>query len=264
MKTGLRGITLAVVLTAVGAACAKAQRPVATSDSAHASTPGMVMDAEAAMGSMPMSDADMKAMDAHMEMTRLTASNPADSARAAELVTDLRTAISKYKDVNVAISDGFKQFAPQVKNQHVYHFTNYGSAIENAFKFDPSRPTSLLYKKDASGKFVLVGAMYTAPGRMSEENLDKRVPLSVAQWHKHVNWCLPPRGDTSAWTRTKNGRPVFGPLGVSTQAECDAAGGNFQRQIFGWMVHANVFASDDPKVIWHDDHGMSGHEMMGH
>jgi hypothetical protein len=29
-------------------------------------------------------------------------------------------------------------------------------------------------------------------------------------------------------------------------------------------VHANVFASDDPKVIWHDDHGMSGNEMMDH
>jgi hypothetical protein len=28
------------------------------------------------------------------------------------------------------------------------------------------------------------------------------------------------------------------------------------------MVHANVYASDDPKIIWHDDHGMSGSEMM--
>jgi hypothetical protein len=62
----------------------------------------------------------------------------------------------------------------------------------------------------------------------------------------------------------KNGRPVFGPLGVSTAAECNAAGGRFEKQIFGWMVHANVFASDDPKVIWHDDHGMSGNEMMNH
>lgn len=105
--------------------------------------------------------------------------------------------------------------------------------------------------------------MYTAPKRYSEKDLDRRVPLSVAQWHKHVNWCLPPRGDDSAWLTKKNGRPVFGPLGVSTEAECDAAGGRFEKEVFGWMVHANVFASD-PKAIWHDDHGMSGDEMMDH
>ena len=212
-----------------------------------------------------MTAADMKAMDEHMQMTKLTPHNSADSVRAARLVSELRSSIAKYKDVNVAVDEGFRQFAPQVKNQHVYHFTNYRWGLENAFRFNPEKPTSLLYKKDANGKFVLVGAMYTAPKRFSENDLDKRVPLSVAQWHKHINWCLPPAGaGESAWQTTKNGRPVFGPLGVSTEAECDAAGGRFEKEVFGWMVHANVFASDDPKVIWHDDHGMSGSEMMDH
>ena len=211
-----------------------------------------------------MSSADMKAMAAHMEMTKLTAKNAADSVRAAKLVIELRASIAKYKDVNLAIADGFRQFAPQIRNQRVYHFTNYRSALENSFEFDPARPTSLLYKKDAAGNFVLVGAMYTAPKRFTESQLDERVPLSVAQWHKHVNWCLPPKGDPSLWQAQKNGRTVFGPLGVTTEQECAAAGGTFQKQIFGWMVHANVFASDDPEVIWHDDHGMSGDEMMDH
>lgn len=209
-----------------------------------------------------MSAADMKAMDAHMQMTKLWPKDAADSGRAAKLVTDLRSSISKYKDVKVAVDDGFRQFAPQIKDQPVYHFTNYRWALENSFRFNPEKPTSLLYKKDVSGNFVLVGAMYTAPKRFSKADLDRRVPLSVAQWHKHVNWCLPPRGDDSAWLTKKNGRPVFGPLGVSTKTECDAAGGRFEKEVFGWMVHANVFASDDPKVIWHDDHGMSGDEMM--
>jgi hypothetical protein len=211
-----------------------------------------------------MSSADMKAMAAHMEMTKLSARNSADSTRAAKLVTDLRASISKYKDVNLAVADGFRQFAPQIKNQHVYHFTNYGWALENAFMFNPEKPTSLLYKKDAAGNFVLIGAMYTAPKRFTETELDERVPLSVAQWHKHVNWCLPPKGDQSLWQTKKNDRPVFGPLGVSTEKECEAAGGKFEPEVFGWMVHANVFASDDPNVIWHDDHGMSGDEMMDH
>ncbi|HXV16334.1 MAG TPA: hypothetical protein VD758_06120 [Gemmatimonadaceae bacterium] len=259
----LRGIFAGLTLTAATAACARAQRSATSSDTSQ--TPGMVMGAESAMGSMTMTAADVKAMNEHMEMTSLQPSNPADSIRAARLVTQLRSSIAKYKDVDVAVNDGFKQFAPQVKNQHVYHFTNYRWALENAFRFNPEKPTSLLYKKDADGKFVLVGAMYTAPKRASEQDLDKRVPLSVAQWHKHVNWCLPPRGaDESAWQTRKNGRPVFGPLGVSTEAECDAAGGRFEKEVFGWMVHANVYASDDPKVIWHDDHGMSGNEMMDH
>jgi hypothetical protein len=209
-----------------------------------------------------MSAADERAMAAHMEMTSLRPSNRADSIRAATLVTELRSAIAKYRDVRVAVDDGFRQFAPQVKNQRVYHFTNYKWAFENAFRFNPEKPTSLLYKKDWNGSFVLVGAMYTAPKRFSEEKLNERVPLSVAQWHKHVNWCVPPRGETQRWSEMKNGRPVFGPLGVATRAECESAGGRFEKEVFGWMVHANVFESDDPRVIWGDDHKMSGDEMM--
>lgn len=209
-----------------------------------------------------MSAADMKAMDAHMQMTPMRAANRADSIRAANLVVELRSAISKYRDVRVAVDDGFRQFAPQLKNQRVYHFTNYRWGFENAFRFNPAKPTSLLYKKDSRGSFVLIGAMYTAPKRSSADKLDSRVPLSVARWHKHVNWCLPPRRHQERWTETRNGRPVFGPLGVASEAECKSAGGRFAKDVFGWMVHANVFAGDDPRVIWGDDHQMTGDEMM--
>ena len=211
-----------------------------------------------------MSAADMKAMEAHMQMTRLRPKDAADSVRAAKLVAELRSSMGKYKDVNTAIADGFRQFAPKLRNPHVYHFTNNMWALENAFRFNPAKPTSLLYKKDSGGNFILTGAMYTAPNRYSENDLDKRVPLSVAQWHRHVNWCLPPKGDDSLWLSKKDGHAVFGPLGVSNEKECDAAGGRFHKEVFAWMVHVNAFASDDPNVIWHDDHGMSGREMMDH
>ena len=211
-----------------------------------------------------MNATDTKAMAAHMEMTPVRPANSADSIRAAKLVTDLRSGIAKYRDVRLAVDDGFRQFAPQLKNQRVYHFTNYRGGFANAFRFDPAKPTSLLYKKDANGSFVLIGAMYTAPKRFSTDKLDERVPLSVARWHKHVNWCVPPKGQQERWTETRNGRAVFGPLGVATEAECKSAGGRFAKDVFGWMVHANVFASDDPRVIWGDDHMMSGDEMMDH
>lgn len=208
-----------------------------------------------------MTAADMKAMAAHMEMTPKRQASAEDSLRAAQLVTQLRSAIVRYRDVDLAVDDGFKQFAPQLKNQRIYHFTNYGYGFRNAFRFDPAKPTSLLYRKDSAGKFVLFGAMYTAPKGFSADKLDKRVPLGVAQWHKHVNWCFPPKGQQTRWTETRNSRPVFGPLGVSTRADCDAAGGKFRKEVFGWMVHANVFASDDPRLIWGDEHHMTGHEM---
>ena len=211
-----------------------------------------------------MSAEDMKAMAAHMEMTPRRSPTRADSIRAAQIVTELRSGIAKYRDVRVAVDDGFKQFAPQLKNQRVYHFTSAKRAIASAFSFNAAKPTSLLYKKDAMGNFVLVGAMYTAPKRLSADKLDERVPLGAAQWHKHVNWCLPPKGDDARWLEKKNGRPVFGPLGVTTREECSAAGGKFHEEVFGWMVHANVFASDDPKIIWGDEHMMSGNEVVEH
>lgn len=210
-----------------------------------------------------MSEMGMVAMAAHMEMTPRHLPSTADSVRAMGIVAELRTAIARYRDVTVAEADGFKMFAPQLRNQRVYHFTKNLWAVENQFRFNPGKPTSLLYRKDAQGSFVLVGAMYTAPKRHSAADLDKRIPTSVAQWHKHVNWCLPRGREKARWLETKNGRPVFGPLGVATREECNAAGGRFMKEVFGWMVHANVFASDDPKVIWGDDH-MRGDEMMNH
>jgi len=208
-----------------------------------------------------MNGNDVSAMAAHMAMTPRRTPTVADYARADVVVAELRSAIAKYRDVKVAEADGFRLFAPQLKNQRVYHFTKNLWALENQFTFNEGRPTSLLYRKDARGSFVLVGAMYTAPKRYSAGDLDKRIPTSIAQWHKHVNWCLPPRRADDRWTELRNGRPVFGPLGVATREECKAVGGRFVKEIFGWMVHANVFASDNPSLIWADKH-MRGDEMM--
>lgn len=208
-----------------------------------------------------VSEADKAVMAAHMEMTPLRKPTPAEYARAEQVAEQLKAAIVKYRDVRVAEADGFQMFSPQLKNQPVYHFTKNLWALENQFRFNPAKPTSLLYTKDPEGKFVLVGAMYTAPKRLSAVELDQRIPTSVAQWHKHVNWCMPVRRQESRWTEMKNGRPVFGPLGVTTAADCESAGGRFVKEVFGWMIHANVFLSEDPQVIWGDNH-MRGDEIM--
>jgi hypothetical protein len=127
--------------------------------------------------------------------------------------------------------------------QREYHFTNYGKGFLEAFGFDPSRPTSLLYKKTSTG-YELVGAMYTMPKRATEEQLNERVPLSVAMWHLHTNLCLPAKGEyrTTDWTK-------FGLKGsIATQDACDANGGRFQPSIFGWMVHVYPYQDSLGKI----------------
>ena len=97
--------------------------------------------------------------------------------------------------------------------------------------------------------------MYTMPKRAGLDKLNERVPLAIAQWHKHVNWCLPKRGETARWMERQSGRPVFGPESpIATQAACDAVGGDFHVSLFGWMIHANVFEGEDLGKIFGDEH----------
>jgi len=217
------------------------------------------------MSAMTMNAADWKmdAMAKHMAYSSPRPLTSADSIRAGQVINELRQAIAKYQDVKAAEADGYKMFAPQIKNQPQYHFTKGWNALRNQWGFDPARPTSLLYKKDDQGQFHLIGAMYTASKRTTEDELNERVPLSVARWHRHVNWCIPARKAKERWYETKNGRPIFGPLGVATREECEASNGRFIPQAFGWMLHANTFAGNDLRSIWHDDHMDHDHAMVG-
>jgi hypothetical protein len=192
----------------------------------------------------------------HMELSPTRPATHADTVKATKVAAELKRAIAKYDDTTAAVADGYKMFLPNVKNQHVYHFTNGGRAIGAMFSFDPTKPTSILYRKDADGKFHLVGAMYTMPKGVKPGRLDDRVPLSIGRWHKHVNWCVPKTGDQARWFATKNGKPVFGPESpIATKAECDAVHGNFLASPLGWMIHANVYEGSDLATIFGDDHG---------
>ena len=124
-------------------------------------------------------------MNAHMFMTSLRPENPKDDERASEIVEIVRKSIDRYKDYRVALTDGFEIFLPNLPQEH-YHFTNYRYAYEARIGFNPAHPTSLLYKK-VNGEYELEGAMFTARKKATEEELNQRVPLSVARWHKHVN-----------------------------------------------------------------------------
>ena len=152
-------------------------------------------DGEASMHAMHSMEGHMD-MGPHMKMTALRSAQPGDAERAQRVVDAARKAVAKYLDYRVALADGFKIFHPELP-QKIYHFTDYQYAIEEAFRFNPERPTSLLYEKRGDG-YKLVGVMYTAPKRFNEDQLNERIPLSIAQWHEHVNFlccaCRPQAG----------------------------------------------------------------------
>jgi hypothetical protein len=210
----------------------------------------------AGMADHAMSGAMSANMMKHMEMTPTRTPTRADSLRATAVATDLKRAIAKYADTAAAVADGYQMFLPNIKTQHVYHFTNNRHAVGAAFHFDATKPTSILYSRGADGALHLVGAMYTMPKNAKLDRLNDRVPLSIARWHKHVNWCVPKKGDEARWLEQKAGAPTFGPeSAIATKAECDSVRGDFHPSLFGWMIHANVYEGTNLGAIFADDHG---------
>src|ERR1700730_13824173 len=153
-----------------------AQESQSTQSNANA-TPGMDMSDEHSAEAGAVNDMASGGHDAHALHMHMTAPRPeasGDVQRANEIVTRLRSGIEKYRDYHVALDEGFKIFMPEIP-QPEYHFANYKNGFLGAFNFDPSRPTSLLYKKTSSG-YELVGAMYTMPKRATDDQPTARVP----------------------------------------------------------------------------------------
>ena len=260
MKNALPAVFAGVILPILAAT---AWFPSIVGAQAHPPSHANHSDDTSRMAAMTDEAMSMSAddnMTRHMRLTPVRAATHEDTVRAAKLAAELRQAIGKHQDTAAAVADGYHMFAPRIKNQRVYHFTNYGRALMAAFRFDPAKPTSILYKRGDDGRLQLVGAMYTMPGRASLDRLDDRVPLAIARWHQHVNWCLPPKGNPARLAERRDGQPVFGPESpIATKAECDAVGGRFFANLGGWMVHANVLEGDDLATVWGDDHHDAGH-----
>jgi hypothetical protein len=203
------------------------------------------MDHEQTAGAVDAMRPHEQHLGPHMRWTALRTPNQADDKRADEIVRALRQSIAKYKDYRVALNDGFALMHPEKKAKH-YHFGNQQRRMVARVRFDPALPTTLLYKKTVDG-YELEGAMYTAPRNMTEEQLNERIPLSVAQWHAHVNLCMEPDGSGRRISRRQ-----FGFRGtIATESECREAGGRFVQQAGGWMIHVYPFESTPAKIWTH-------------
>jgi hypothetical protein len=237
--------------------CNSAGAIVAIGGEASSSAPAATAsEAPATTGTAPM--AGMPGMSGHMHMTELRPKAPGDQRKADAIVVAAKQAMAPYEDYHKAIADGYEIFLPDVP-QPQYHFTNKLNGLAARSQFDPSKPTSLLYKKTADGGYRLVGVMYTDRVDAPLEEIDGRIPLSVARWHQHVNFCRAPLGHKAEYFGPD---AKYGLLGsIDTKEACEAAGGTFYPHLFGWMVH--VYPNEqDPKMIWSTTDDDAGHDNM--
>jgi hypothetical protein len=227
MKKSSRAIVLILVLvaaTSVGVVLSKSRSVAGVDDKQQ--------KVESGDANSVISPAQME-MGPHMRMTVMRQLQPGDKERGEAVAQRTREAIEKYRDYRVALRDGYKILLPDVP-QKMYHFNNTQYYLEAERQLNPEHPTSLLYEKARDG-YKLVGVMFTAPSEATEDELNRRIPLSVASWHQHVNICLP-QGDPLQ--KLFGQGTEFGLDGsITTLEECERAGGQFIPQLFGWMVH---------------------------
>ena len=245
-----RGIT-AGALTCVALATGTAQNPeLQRPREMRALTLLQTMQVANAPQLAPVINALLSDTNAHMRMAPARRQTRADVARARVVATTARAALMKYTDVSLAEQDGYQRFLPWLEDQDIYHYNNIQNVMISVDTFDVTRPVSLLYRKNKAKKLVLVGAMYSAlPGATSAE-LDARLPISVAHWHEHVNFCAPRPDSVRAGAVPTDSATLTKWLKITSSDRCNTAGGIFLPRLFGWMAHAYLFGKLDTRSVW--------------
>jgi len=170
-------------------------------------------------------------MAGHMQMSLKGSSAPGDEARAAAILAGADSVLSRYHDVKVAVRDGYKPFYPTGRIGEEIHYTNYRYRCKEQEHVDYSRPGSILYKRTPQG-LEEVGVMYTAPADASPLQLDAIAPLSIATWHRHVDFCGGPKNLPVSEQFGPGAK--FGPQGsIHSQEACQAAQGLWIPVVFG-------------------------------
>ena len=186
-------------------------------------------------------------MGNHMQMSLKAKLQPGDEQRAQQIVARARKVVAQYADVNAALRDGFKPFHPTGKMGEEVHYTNYRYNRQEQRRVNYDHPGSILYKRTAAG-MQAVGVMYTAPQDSTPQHLNEVAPLSIATWHRHVDFC---GGSQNVPIAQRLGpHAQFGIQGsIHTEEACKKAGGLWIPVVFGWMTHVYPNAKP-PDEVW--------------
>ncbi len=179
----------------------------------------------------------------HMQMSLKGDPAPNDEARASSILAAADAVLSHYRDANTALRDGYKPFFPSGRMGEEIHYTNYHYRRMEQQHVDYSRPGSILYKRTSEG-LKAVGVMYTAPTDATPQQLNAIAPLSIATWHRHVNFCGGPKTLPAAEQFGPNAR--FGPQGsIHSEEACSAEHGLWIPVVLDWMTH--VYPREEQK-----------------
>ncbi len=232
-------LTLLILLILVLATCGS--NPSQNQSSTQAEVKAPVCQSALPMGSGTTASTSSQVtasrhmnMGPHMKMTPYQPITVSDIIYMNAIVQNAHVCFDKYQDYHLALQDGYQIFAPNIL-QDIYHFANVQSFAEAQTTFDLAHPPALLYNKVADG-YQFVGVMYSAPANVTAEQFNQRIPLSIASWHLHVNFCLP-AGDTEQ--ALFNANSLFGLTGtISTQAHCSKVGSTFYSSMYaGWDIY---------------------------
>ncbi len=186
-------------------------------------------------------------MGNHMQMSLKGKPQPGDERRAQLIVAVARTVVARYSDVNSALRDGYRPFHPTGKPGEEVHYTNYRYNRLEQRHVNYDHPGSILYKRTPEG-MKAVGVMYTAIQDSTPEQLNAVAPLSIATWHRHVDFCGGPR--SLPLEEQFGPRAQFGPQGsIHTEEACKEAHGLWIPVVFGWMTHVYPNAKS-PSDVW--------------
>jgi hypothetical protein len=211
------------------------------------SMPGMDMSG---MGDMSNMGPSMAAMAGHMSMTSVRPKEPGDEERARAVINAARATMERYKDYRKALADGYVIANPKLE-QPQYHFNNQANATAADGHFDPTKPTSLLYRRTPMQSYKLEGVMFTARPNATEDELNERIPLSIARWHEHTNFCAAPADRIKEYL---GAHPKFGMFGsIRTKEACEAEHGVFHPTMFTWMIHVFPYETDLKDVFSMND-----------
>ena len=93
--------------------------------------------------------------------------------------------------------------------------------------------------------------MFTASPDATEDELNERIPLRIARWHRHINYCEAPEDRISDY---QSAHPKFGMFGsINTEEACRAERGIFHAHMFTWMIHIFPYEPDFKEVFSMND-----------
>lgn len=197
------------------------------------SGPGDSGSAKIGSGEGPVASGSPAPAHAHAESVQVS---EAQQELLDQRLGEVRAATSKYRDVSVAESEGFRLVVRELPGVGA-HFVKVSNTPSTTF--EPTLPNMLLYES-SGGSWELLAVGYI----LSKESFPKPPDyFPGAQWHFHQSLCI----------------FVSGSVAIMPQEECRSKQG-FWVSDTGWMLHVWLYRDNPSGVVAELNPAVSGRQ----